>query len=280
MSRPFLALSVDTRQLVTGRDAPLSAEGQDDFGMDGSPSPRSQHSFGMDGSPSPQSQCSFGMSGLSSPQHQYSFGMGGSPSPQRRHSFGMDMSPSPQHQHNLGRDGSPLSPSSHGQRNFGVDKLPSPESQDNFGKDMPTSPDIQDQGTDPASRMEAPLVLGTQQPSIDPVPTQEERSGTGVSLPTEARETFGSHSAARTWNWGDRAPSPSNSEIKEGEVGQEEAPSELQEEYDLGTRVSILRAEAVRLRRIYVQAWRIYEREIALSEVVDAMVDELDNIEA
>ncbi|KAI9428292.1 hypothetical protein H4582DRAFT_2092799 [Lactarius indigo] len=139
---------------------------------------------------------------------------------------------------------------------FGVDKLPSPESQDNFGKDMRPHLTSKIRGL------------------------TKERSGAGISLPTEARETFGSHSAARTWNWGDRAPSPSNSEIKEGEVGQEEAPSELQEEYDLGTRVSILRAEAVRLRRIYVQAWRIYEREIALSEVVDAMVDELDNIEA
>ncbi|KAI9430143.1 hypothetical protein H4582DRAFT_2087437 [Lactarius indigo] len=128
--------------------------------------------------------------------------------------------------------------------------------------------------------MEAPLVLGTQQPSIDPVATQEERSGAGVSLPTKARETFSSHSTACTWNWGDCAPSPSNSEIKEGEVSQEEAPSELQEEYDLGTWVSILHAEAVRLWWIYVQAWWIYEREIALSEVVDAMVDELDNIEA
>ncbi|KAI9430704.1 hypothetical protein H4582DRAFT_2063491 [Lactarius indigo] len=199
---------------------------------------------------------------------------------QFQHGFGMDMSPSPQRQHNLGRDGSPLSPSSHGQCSFGMDKLPSPESQDNFGKDMPTSPDIQDQGTDPVSRMEAPLVLGTQQPSIDPVATQEERFGAGVSLPTKARETFGSHSAAHTWNWGDRAPSPSNSEIKEGEVSQEEAPSELQEEYDLKTQVSILCAEAVRLRQIYIQAWQIYEREIALSEVVDTMVDELDNIEA
>ncbi|KAI9430694.1 hypothetical protein H4582DRAFT_2086327 [Lactarius indigo] len=174
------------------------------------------------------------------------------------------MSPSPQCQHNLGRDGSPLSPSSHGQCSFGVDKLPSPESQDNFGKDMLTSPDIQDQGTDRASRMEALL---------------KERSGAGISLPTEARETFSSHSAAHTWNWGDRAPSPSNSEIKEGEVGQEEAPSELQEEYDLKTQVSILCAEAVRLQQIYIQAWQIYEREIALSEVVDTMVDELDNIE-
>ncbi|KAI9440799.1 hypothetical protein H4582DRAFT_2056077 [Lactarius indigo] len=157
-------------------------------------------------------------------------------------------------------DGSPSSPSSHGQCSFGVDKLPSPESQDNFSKDMPTSPDIQDQGTDPALRMESPLVLGTQEPSIDPVPTQEERSGAGVSLPTEAREAFGSHLAAHTWNWGGCAPSPRNSEIQEGEV-------------------SILCAEAVRLQQIYVQAWQIYEREITLSEVVDAMVNELDNIE-
>ena len=43
--------------------------------------------------------------------------------------------------------------------------------------------------------------------------------------------------------------------------------------------MSILHAEAVRLRQIHVQAWQIYEREIALSEVVDAMVDELDNFE-
>ncbi len=43
--------------------------------------------------------------------------------------------------------------------------------------------------------------------------------------------------------------------------------------------MSILRAEAVRLRQIHVQARQIYEREITLSEVVDAMVDELDNFE-
>src|SRR6266702_3968957 len=135
MSCPFLALSVDTWQLETGRDAPLSTEGQEDFGMDGSPSPQSQHSFGMDGSPSPQSQ-----------------------------------------------------------RSFGVDRSPLPESQDNVGMDMLTSHDIQDQGTDPVPRMEAPLVLGAQQPSIYPAPAQEERVRADVSLPAKARESFGSHS--------------------------------------------------------------------------------------
>ena len=97
MSCPFLVLSVDTWQLETRRDVPLSAKGQEDFGMDGSPSSQSQHSFGMDGSPSPQSQCSFSMGGSPSPQSQCSFGMGGLPSPQHQHSFGMDGSSSPQH---------------------------------------------------------------------------------------------------------------------------------------------------------------------------------------
>ncbi len=119
--------------------------------------------------------------------------MGGLPSLELQHHFSIVGLPSPQHQHNLGRDGLP---SLHGQCSFGVDRLPLPESQDNIGMDMLTSHDIQDQGTDPVLRMEAPLVLGAQQPSIYPAPAQEERFRADVSLPAEAREAFGSHLAA------------------------------------------------------------------------------------
>jgi len=79
-----------------------------------------------------------------------------------------------------------------------MDRLPLPESQDNDSMDMLTSHDIQDQGTDPVPRMEAPLVLGAQQPSIYPAPAQEERFRADVSLPAKAREAFSGHSEARS----------------------------------------------------------------------------------
>ncbi|KAI9449764.1 hypothetical protein BJY52DRAFT_1192312 [Lactarius psammicola] len=232
MSCPFLALSVNTRQLRTRSDVLQPAEDQDDFGMDGSPSPQSHHSFRMDGSLSPQSQRSFGMDGSPSPQSHHSFRMDGSPSPQSQCSFGMDGSPSPQSQLSFSMGASPSpqlqtsfgmdgSPSPQGQQSFNMDRSPSLDGREMFGMDMPPLPEVQDQGTDPAPtqqaatlRMEAPLEIEAHQSSINAAPAQKEKLR-DVPLPTEAGEAFGRPSAACTWNWGQRAPSPSSTEMQD-----------------------------------------------------------------
>ncbi|KAI9435367.1 hypothetical protein BJY52DRAFT_1230872 [Lactarius psammicola] len=87
--------------------------------------------------------------------------------------------------------------------------------------DMPPLPEVQDQGTDPALtqqaatlRMEAPLEIEAHQSSINAAPAQKEKLR-DVPLPTEAGEAFSRPSAACTWNWGQRAPSPSSTEMQD-----------------------------------------------------------------
>ncbi|KAH9027301.1 hypothetical protein EDB84DRAFT_1563482 [Lactarius hengduanensis] len=325
-----------------GGDAPPSAEGQDDYGMDGESSPESKHSFGMNGSPSPVAQDDFGMGGSPSPVAQDEFGTaapddigmdsplptlaGGpfrSPSAARiwewgkcappssasevpeghgvansealqemgdQGNFGMDGPPSPTAQDDFGMDlalptearecvGIPSAVRTQDVEytdSFGMDAPPSPMAQDNFGMDSPISPGVHAQGTGPAPSQQDGLL--------------DEGTRADLSLPTEAGERVGIPSAAHIAKLSGHPPSPNSSQIQEGQDGEssevlqevqvQHAPElVLQDEFDVGTRAAILRAEGARLRRIHGQVWNIYQQEKEMSEVIDNMIDELDNAE-
>jgi hypothetical protein len=166
----------------SGMDEPLLPECQDNLGMYAGHSPESQHSFGMDGSPSPSRKYGFDMCTSHSPSSQCSFGMDASPSPSSQHSFGMDTSPSPQ-----------ASPSS--KHSFGMGALPSPNAQADFDLEAALSCEVQDQGTDPelpkedgAIRVEALQLQEAQEFGISSPPAQVDNLGMYFPPPTEADE--------------------------------------------------------------------------------------------
>jgi hypothetical protein len=249
-SRPSLSLPVDTRQLRVDqgahclllgekedlgsfhRDAPLSPEGQSDFGMDVEPSSECQHGFhidmelsqdqddfGMDEPPLPECQDNLGMYAGHSPESRHSFGMDGSPSPSRKYgfdmsashspssqcSFSMNASPSPSSQHSFGMDTSPspqASPSS--KHSFGMGALPSPNAQADFDLEAALSHEVQDQGTDPelpkedgAIGVKALQLQEAQEFGISSPPAQVDNLGMYFPPPTEADEPSSNPPARR-----------------------------------------------------------------------------------
>ncbi|KAH9055091.1 hypothetical protein EDB83DRAFT_2316228 [Lactarius deliciosus] len=263
-------------------------------------------SFGMDRPPSPAAQDNFGMD-LALPtkagEHVRIPSAAHTEEVETRDSFGMDTPPSPMARDDFGMD-SPISPRVHAQGtvpasskqdglpdegieadlalpteagehvriplvacteevetqdNFGMDAPPSPMAQDDFGMDLPVSPRVHAQGTVPAPSQQ------------DGLP--DEGIGADLALPTKA----GEHCV--------RTPSAACSQVGESSEALQEVqvqhPPELvlQEEFSCSTWAAILCAEGARLCRICAQVWYVYEQEKEMSEVIDEMIKELDNVE-
>ncbi|KAI9433114.1 hypothetical protein H4582DRAFT_2061168 [Lactarius indigo] len=252
---PSSASEVPKGHGVTNSEAPQEVRDGGSFGMDGPPSPTAQDDFGMDlALPAEVREC-VGNPSAACGEYQMNLALPA----EVGESVGIS---SAAHNHEV-----------QDLESFGMDGPPSPMAQDNFGMDSPVSPGAHAQGITCAPSRQ------------DGMPNEDVRED--LALPTEAGERVGIHSVAHIRTFGGNDLSPSNSQVLVGHgdesvevlhVQVQHPPEQvLQEEFDLSTRVAILRAEGSRNRRIHAQVWNIYQQEKEMSEVIDDIIEELDN---
>ncbi|KAN0138820.1 hypothetical protein V8E53_003208 [Lactarius tabidus] len=296
-SRPSLSLSVGSWQPII-RDSKLLLESEDR--MDAEASPEGENASGTDVPSSPEDKDQEDVD-MELPEGKHSFGMDGSPSPQSQYSFSIESLSLPEEMDDFG----PILPLSCQEPTLpkmdGVFGLTTQES----GMTSLTAPweDLQEDFSLPVEAemlIENPLAAQEDVGMCVPLSTEVEGLGNSLAAhiwkwgecapspnktdvpPSTEAEGLGNSSAAHNWMWGERAPSPNNTEIQESEgrvnlleaLSQEVAPQSSQL-----IAAAIYHAEFARLQCIHSQIRLIYEEGVCLTEVVEAMVEELDSAE-
>ncbi|KAH9056697.1 hypothetical protein EDB87DRAFT_1579186 [Lactarius vividus] len=305
-----LSILVNTQQLRIGGDAPSSAEGQDDYGMGGESSPESQYSFGMNGSPSPVAQDDFGMGRPPSLVACDNIEIGRSPSQTAPGDFGTDFplptlatepfgNPSAAHVWEWGKCAPPSiaskTPKSLGLANSevlqevgdrgssDVDGLPSPTAQEDFGMDLVLPAEVGEHAGSPSA---APSQEVENQDSADMggPPSPMAQDDFGIDLPISP--------GVHAWETGP-APLQQDGLQIEGiaadlalrllptEAGEHATIPLASELWMLGgysyETLQLLQEPAQHPPK-QVLVWNIYQQEKEMSEVIDDIIEQLDNV--